>query len=440
MPTRQQKLRMATTVIKAENISKQYRLGTIGTGNLYSDITRWWHSIRGKEDPFLIYGETNDQAVKGTSDYVWALRDISFEVEQGDLVGLIGKNGSGKSTLLKLLAKITAPTTGEARLKGRVASMLEVGTGFHPELTGRENVFLNGTIMGMTKKEVSKKFDEIVEFAGVARYIDTPIKRYSSGMSVRLAFSVAAHLDPEILLVDEVLAVGDAEFQQKCLGKMSGISQEGRTIIFVSHNLGSVRKLCNKGLVLSKGHLVFDGEVSPALDAYLDSLPTHDSQGNNSISFNKDESKLFQFTEISIEDGQGQSRGKLYYGEDIVVALKYTINDDCRHFSTRLSVARNGETLFWSFDTDENEALYSRRAKGEYSAKIALPRFFKAGIYTLSISFIELGIEKEEHVDVIRFVLDDSKLDTTIKSWHAGRPGILKPRLNWVYTEHPVEV
>ncbi|MFQ5446050.1 MAG: ABC transporter ATP-binding protein, partial [Saprospiraceae bacterium] len=320
------------------------------------------------------------------------------------------------------------------------ASMLEVGTGFHPELTGAENVFLNGTIMGMTKKEVKKKFDEIVEFAGVARYIDTPIKRYSSGMSVRLAFSVAAHLDPEILLVDEVLAVGDAEFQQKCLGKMSGISEEGRTIIFVSHNLGSIRKLCNKGLVLSKGHLIFNGDVSTAVDTYLDSLPAHDTQGKNAISFEPDENKLFQFTEIRIEDGYGQSKGKLYYGEDIIVRLKYLINDDCRNFSTRLSVARNGETLFWSFDTDEDDGLFSRRAKGEYSAKIALPRFLKAGIYTISISFIELGIEKESHVDVIRFVLDDSNQDTTIKSWHAERPGILKPRLKWAYTEHPVEV
>jgi len=431
---------MSDTVIKAENLSKQYRLGTIGTGNLYSDLTRWWYRVRGKEDPFLVFGEANDQTVRGTSDYVWALRNISFEVEQGDLVGLIGKNGSGKSTLLKLLAKITAPTTGVAKLKGRVASMLEVGTGFHPELTGAENVFLNGTIMGMTKKEVKKKFDEIVEFAGVARYIDTPIKRYSSGMSVRLAFSVAAHLDPEILLVDEVLAVGDAEFQQKCIGKMSGISEEGRTIIFVSHNLGSIRKLCSKGLVLSQGNLIYKGDVSTAVDTYLDGLPSHDEQGHNAISFEVDENKLFQFTEISIEDGYGQSKGKFYYGEDIVVRLKYLINDDCRHFSTRVSLARNGETLFWSFDTDEDEELFSRRAKGEYSARIVLPHFLKAGIYTISISFIELGIEKEAQVDVIRFILDDSNIDTTVKSWNADRPGLFRPRLEWTYTEHPVEV
>lgn len=431
---------MARTVIKVENISKQYRLGTIGTGNLYSDVTRWWYQIRGKEDPFLVYGETNDQSIRGTSDYVWALHHINFEIHKGDLIGLIGKNGSGKSTLLKLLAKITAPTTGVAKLRGRVASMLEVGTGFHPELTGGENVYLNGTIMGMTKKEVRQKFDEIVEFAGVARYIDTPIKRYSSGMSVRLAFSVAAHLEPEILLVDEVLAVGDAEFQQKCLGKMSGISQEGRTIIFVSHNLGSIRKLCNKGLVLSKGNLVFNGEINAAVDAYLDSLPAHDTQGNNSITFKREDSKLFQFTEICIEDGYGQSKGKLYCGEDIFVRLKYIINDDCRQFSTRLSLARNGETLFWTFDTDESEYLYSRRTKGEYAAKIALPSFLKAGIYTISISFFELGIEKETHLDIIRFILDDTNIDTTLKSWNAERPGILRPKIKWAYTEHPVEV
>lgn len=431
---------MSKTVIKTENVSKQYRLGTIGTGNLYSDITRWWYKIRGKEDPFLIIGETNDQSVRGSSDFVWALRNINFEVQQGDLVGLIGKNGSGKSTLLKLLSKITAPTTGVIKLRGRVASMLEVGTGFHPELTGRENVFLNGTIMGMTKKEVEKKFDQIVEFAGVARYIETPIKRYSSGMSVRLAFSVAAHLDPEILLVDEVLAVGDAEFQQKCLGKMSDVSKEGRTIIFVSHNLGSIRRLCNRGLVLSKGNLVFDGEVNQAVDKYLESLPSHDDSGNNVVSFELDDSKLFQFTHISIEDGNAQSRGKYFYGDTIIVRLGYVIRQNCRNFSVRLSLARNGETIFWTFDTDDNEHLFARRAKGEYLACLALPDFLKAGIYTVSVSFFEMGFEKEEHIDIIRFVLDDSTYDTTTKSYHLDRPGHIRPKIEWAYVEHPVVV
>ncbi len=431
---------MKRSVIKTENISKQYRLGTIGTGNLYSDLTRWWYKVRGKEDPFLVIGETNDQTVKGNSEYVWALQNINFEVQQGDLVGLIGKNGSGKSTLLKLLSKITAPTTGVIKLKGRVASMLEVGTGFHPELTGRENVYLNGTIMGMTKKEVDRKFDQIVAFAGVARYIETPIKRYSSGMSVRLAFSVAAHLDPEILLVDEVLAVGDAEFQQKCLGKMSDVSKEGRTIIFVSHNLGSIRRLCNRGLVLNNGQLVFDGEVNLAVDKYLESLPSHNDSGQNIVTFEPDENKHFQFTSISIEDENRQSKGTFFYGDRICVRLGYTIREECRNFSVRISLARNGETIFWTFDTDDDEALFARRTKGEYLANIVLPSFLKAGIYTLSISFIEMGFEKEEHIDVIRFVLDDSTIDTTTKSYHLDRPGHIRPNIRWVYTEHPVEV
>src|SRR6201996_1204561 len=224
-------------VIKAENLSKAYQLGEIGTGTISRDLERFWAKMRGKEDPFLKIGETNDRAVKGKSDIVWSLKDINFEIEQGDAVGIIGRNGAGKSTLLKILSRITSPTTGSVRVKGRVASLLEVGTGFHPELTGRENIYLNGAILGMRKAEIRKKFDAIVDFAGIERYGDTQVKRYSSGMYVRLAFAVAAHLEPEILIVDEVLAVGDASFQKKCLGKMSDVVKDGRTILFVSHNM-----------------------------------------------------------------------------------------------------------------------------------------------------------------------------------------------------------
>ncbi|MFN5334310.1 MAG: ABC transporter ATP-binding protein, partial [Bacteroidota bacterium] len=239
------------SVIKVENLSKQYRLGSVSTGTISHDINRWWHRIRGKEDPYLQIGETNDRSQKGDSDYVWALRDINFEVEHGEVLGIIGRNGAGKSTLLKILSRTTAPTTGSVKIKGRVASLLEVGTGFHPELSGRENIFLNGAILGMTKREIERKFDEIVDFAGVERYIDTPVKRYSSGMYVRLAFAVAAHLEPEILIVDEVLAVGDAEFQKKCLGKMKDVSvNEGRTVLFVSHNMAAVANLCSKAIVM----------------------------------------------------------------------------------------------------------------------------------------------------------------------------------------------
>ncbi|WP_084406757.1 ABC transporter ATP-binding protein [Epilithonimonas tenax] len=256
-------------VIKAEDISKQYRLGQVGTGTLSHDLNRFWHRMRGKEDPYLRIGEVNDRTAKGQSDYVWSLKDINFEVEQGDAVGIIGRNGAGKSTLLKLLSKVTKPTTGTIRTQGRIASLLEVGTGFHPEMTGRENVFLNGAILGMTRKEITRKFDEIVDFSGVEKYIDTPVKRYSSGMYVRLAFAVAAHLESEILIVDEVLAVGDLEFQKKCLGKMGDVSNgEGRTVLFVSHNMASIKQLCNKGIFLEKGTVRYDGNIDKCINLY----------------------------------------------------------------------------------------------------------------------------------------------------------------------------
>lgn len=255
--------------IKVENLSKAYQLGEIGTGTISRDLERWFAKILGKEDPFLKIGETNNRAVAGISDVVWSLRDLNFEIKQGDTVGIIGANGAGKSTLLKILSKITSPTTGKITGKGRIASLLEVGTGFHPELTGKENIFLNGSILGMRKKEIKRKFDEIVEFAGVSRYIDTPVKRYSSGMYVRLAFAVAAHLESEILIVDEVLAVGDAEFQKKCLGKMGDISKgEGRTVLFVSHNMDAVTSLCKSGIVLSNGNMAYAGDAKSSINFY----------------------------------------------------------------------------------------------------------------------------------------------------------------------------
>ena len=261
---------MSNTVIEFNNVGKQYILGMIGTGTLSQDLNRWWARVRGKEDPFLKIGDTNDRTQKGDSRFVWALRDINFKVEQGDVVGIIGKNGAGKSTLLKILSRVTSPTTGDIKIKGRIASLLEVGTGFHPEMTGRENIFMNGSIMGMTKAEIRSKFDEIVDFAGVAKYVDTPVKRYSSGMMVRLGFAIAAHLEPEILVVDEVLAVGDAEFQKKAIGKMQDVSKgEGRTVLFVSHNMAAVRSLCTRGVMLKNGMIDFMGSIPDTLDHYL---------------------------------------------------------------------------------------------------------------------------------------------------------------------------
>ena len=257
--------------IQFDKVGKLYRLGTVGTGTLSHDLNRWWKMrVLHQEDPFMKVGETNDRATHGHSHYVWALKDISFNVEQGDVVGIIGKNGAGKSTLLKLLSQITSPTTGVIRARGRIGSLLEVGTGFHPEMTGRENIYMNGAIMGMTRHEITRKLDEIIDFAGVARYIDTPVKRYSSGMTVRLGFAVAAFMEPEILVVDEVLAVGDAEFQKKAIGKMQDVSKgEGRTVLFVSHNMGSVRRLCSRGVLLENGFLKFMGDIGETIQSYL---------------------------------------------------------------------------------------------------------------------------------------------------------------------------
>ncbi|MDO4190910.1 MAG: ABC transporter ATP-binding protein [Bacteroidales bacterium] len=259
------------TAIEFNHVSKQYRLGLVSTRTISHDLNRWWQTaILHHEDPYLKIGETNDRATRGNSEYVWALRDIDFKVEQGDVVGIIGKNGAGKSTLLKLLSRVTTPTTGSIRARGRIASLLEVGTGFHQELTGRENIYMNGTIMGMSKAEVKRKLDEIVDFSGCERYLDTPVKRYSSGMTVRLGFAVAAHLDPEILVVDEVLAVGDAEFQKKAIGKMQDVSRgEGRTVLFVSHNMASIRALCKTGVLLENGMVKYTGEVNDVVDHYI---------------------------------------------------------------------------------------------------------------------------------------------------------------------------
>jgi len=288
---------MGDVILKVENLSKQYRLGTVGTGALSHDLNRWWYRIRGKEDPYLKIGETNDQSIQGNSNYVWALKDINLEVKRGEVLGIIGKNGAGKSTLLKILSRVTCPTTGVVKSKGRIASLLEVGTGFHPEMTGRENIYLNGAILGMTKAEIRSKEEEIIAFSGCERYIDTPVKRYSSGMRVRLAFAVAAHLEPDILVVDEVLAVGDAEFQKKAIGKMQDISNsDGRTVLFVSHNMSAVKNLCTKGLVLENGQTSYTGASEDTVNYYLNQQTTLntdnlleriDRKGTGEIRFSK---------------------------------------------------------------------------------------------------------------------------------------------------------
>jgi lipopolysaccharide transport system ATP-binding protein len=311
-------------VIKVESLSKQYRLGQIGTGTIKHDINRWWHQVLGKDDPYLKIGEKNDRTQKSNSEYVWALKDVNFEVERGDVVGIIGSNGAGKSTLLKILSRTTAPTIGQVKIKGRVASLLEVGTGFHPELSGRDNIFLNGAILGMTRKEIKSKFDEIVDFAGVERYIDTPVKRYSSGMYVRLAFAVAAHLDPEILIVDEVLAVGDAEFQKKCLGKMKAVSvNEGRTVLFVSHNMSAIRNLCNEVILMNMGTVESAGPTEDIINAYfrknIIDLVLKDRTDRVG-------SGLIKFTNILLLNKQNTYVDTVSTGDSLKVEIYYEVN------------------------------------------------------------------------------------------------------------------
>jgi lipopolysaccharide transport system ATP-binding protein len=297
----------------------QYRLGLVGTGTISHDFNRFLARIRGKEDPYLKIGESNDRSTKGTSEYVWALKDINFEVKRGEILGIIGKNGAGKSTLLKILSKVTGPTTGAIKSKGRIASLLEVGTGFHPEMTGKENIFLNGAILGMTKKEIASKLDEIIEFSGCERYVETPVKRYSSGMKVRLAFAVAAFLEPDILVVDEVLAVGDAEFQKKAIGKMQDISsQGGRTVLFVSHDMAAIKSLCYKSIVLNNGRILFEGEVSKAIDKYLQS-GIENSNDNTKVEFTSQNSTFIR--EISLKNHLNNSTKFIEMGQDLIIDL-----------------------------------------------------------------------------------------------------------------------
>lgn len=311
-----------STAIEFNNVGKLYRLGLVSSGTLSNDLKRWWQmSILGKEDPFLKVGSVNDRSKAADSEYVWALKDIDFKVEQGDVVGIIGKNGAGKSTLLKLLSRVTGPTTGIIRAKGRIASLLEVGTGFHPELTGRENIYMNGTILGMTKKEIDGKIDEIVDFSGCERYIDTPVKRYSSGMMVRLGFAVAAHLDPEILVVDEVLAVGDAEFQKKAIGKMQDVSSgEGRTVLFVSHNMGSISQLCKSGVLLSNGQVAYIGGVRDCISRYISEGATDEVFVSKNI-----DNDMF-LKRVGMMDAGGNFVSDFAYDRDVKVRFEIGCN------------------------------------------------------------------------------------------------------------------
>jgi lipopolysaccharide transport system ATP-binding protein len=416
--------------IKAENISKAYQLGEFGTGTLSRDLERWYARIRGKEDPFLKIGEANNRAVKGTSDVVWSLKDINFEIEAGSAVGIIGKNGAGKSTLLKILSKVTAPSTGTVSGNGRIASLLEVGTGFHPELTGRENIFLNGAILGMRKKEIVKRFDEIVDFSGVERYIDTPVKRYSSGMYVRLAFAVAAHLESEILVVDEVLAVGDAEFQRKCIGKMEDVSQSyGRTVLFVSHNMTAVNSLCRSCIYLKEGRVKNIGNAKEVIDEYL----SIESALNGSIRFSAEDApgdEVAKLLSARLINKENEIIDSVYTEESIGVEMEYEVlNGEYLPIPNIHVSTSKGELIFVS--SAQKQA--SLGTPGKHKAIVWIPGdlmnenkyIVGVALSTMSPEIVHFNVREA----LIFEVLENMNLRHNDLSGNI--PGFIRPHLAW---------
>ena len=414
---------MSKKVIEVNDVSKQYRLGQVGPRALSHDINRWIHRIQGKEDPYLKIGEENNRIIKGNSDYVWALRNIDFSVNQGEVVGIIGRNGAGKSTILKLLSKVTGPTTGQIKIKGKIASLLEVGTGFHPDLSGRENIFLNGAILGMTRKEIQQNLDAIVDFAGVERYIDTPVKRYSSGMYVRLAFAVAAHLDPDILIVDEVLAVGDAEFQKKCLGKMQDVSQQdGRTIIFVSHNMTAIKTLCSRAIWLDNGMVQQTGETNYIIDRYLSkqlqSTNLREIDYSNNQRFgNKD----IQFLKVALETEKDIIR----ISDKVVIYFEFKCFIE--HVDLNMSLVLYTQDEICVLNTA------SRLIKGElgnYVARCFIPaHFLNDETYRVRILVVKNAATVLIDIDnIVSFEINDIEREG---NWFGKWVGVVRPILNW---------
>ncbi len=428
---------MSNIAIEFNHVGKQYRLGTVGTGTLSHDLNRWWQtSILGKEDPYLKIGDVNDRATAATSDYVWALRDIDFKVEQGDVVGIIGKNGAGKSTLLKLLSRVTGPTVGTINARGRIASLLEVGTGFHQEMTGRENIYLNGAIMGMTKSEITRKLDEIVDFSGCERYLDTPVKRYSSGMTVRLGFAVAAFLEPEILVVDEVLAVGDAEFQKKAIGKMHDVSHgEGRTVLFVSHNMTSIKSLCKHGVILQNGMLIEQGDIDPIVSHYLrgDNLIDNYKSWNNS-EYGKDG---FELLEIGVRSQGGQYTDVMRVTDDLEIVMRYRLTKAMDKFWITLHMKNEGGERM--FSTSGGNRCYDKHHEaGEYEQICHLPKdFFNWGNYVIDFMAFDQSSGNIELLalaeDVVSFTLANRMIE--IGGYMGREPGDITPLFDYTETK-----
>jgi lipopolysaccharide transport system ATP-binding protein len=420
---------MNQPVIVAENISKAYRLGQIGSGTLTNDVKVWWAKARGKPNPLLKIGQ---EELDGET--LWALRDISFSIDQGTVLGIIGRNGAGKSTLLKILSRVTAPTEGRIKVKGRIASLLEVGTGFHPELTGRENIYLNGAILGMKRVEVDRKFDEILDFSEVEQFIDTPVKRYSSGMYVRLAFAVAAHLEPEILVVDEVLAVGDAEFQKKSLGKMSDVAGEGRTVLFVSHNMSSILRLTQESIVLEKGHLALRAPSAQAVDYYLSGGNSEAGERIWAADEIPPDAAPFRPIAVRILDKDGKIVDTVRSTESFKIEMEYSLAAPLTglRIGIYISTAR-GEYVLTSFDTDDEKRFenHGSRSAGHYVSGCVLPPdFLNGGRFTLGVNASSYRVR--------RYFMDEKALAFNVNTsgapgmqWAEPRPGVLRPRLEW---------
>lgn len=404
---------MAQPIIEVNHLTKKYQIGEAQADTLAGALR-------------------NLLRLKKSASTFLALNDVSFTLDRGEVLGVIGRNGAGKSTLLKVLSRITEPSSGHVNVYGRVASLLEVGTGFHPDLTGRENVYLNGTILGMKRAEISRKFDEIVAFAGVEKFIDTAVKHYSSGMYVRLAFAVAAHLEPEVLIIDEVLAVGDAEFQKKCLGKMQQVSREdGRTVLFVSHQLGMVRSLCTRGILLRQGQLVAQGEIGGVISHYL--AEGSESEQLPEVKLVIDETLEAQLLSLDLVNEGGIPTTSFDVFDTIRIKYQYIIRKPQSGIGLTCTVERNGDLLFVSFDTDNNPERLGRRDGGLYRGELNLPTPLKAGLYNISFNIGRPNVGGIHiNKNILRFVVEERSFDPSLKAWSANRPGHLVASLNWI--------
>jgi lipopolysaccharide transport system ATP-binding protein len=425
---------MSRAIISVESITKSYRLGVINHATLLAELQSWWARRRGLPDPNL---EIGANPLKNSTTFK-ALEDITFDVRAGETVGIIGKNGAGKSTLLKILSRVAAPNKGRVRIRGRVSSLLEVGTGFHPELTGRENVYLNGAILGMTSNEIRRKFDEIIAFAEIAEFIDTPVKRYSSGMYVRLAFAVAAHLEPEILIVDEVLAVGDYEFQRKCLGKMKDVRTDGRTVLFVSHNMTAVNNLCARSILLEKGKIVADGPSADVTQTYLGMARTR-TQSHWEFTDSSDSGRRASVREVFILDANDQNREAYELTEDLQIGLRYRLTEPIRGLTVGLQIIaeENNETLISVTDSELDRSRLETREAGDYVARVRIPaRILNTGTYSLRIGMSKGRQEIYHVVEGLNFRIIDS-VGIVMFIGYERKGSLLSLQLPWRLEKEP---